>query len=74
MTDINGFVRLSQRNPQRDAGLARVRQRINAERLKVAWMSEEEKAAYRLQEPPETRPTVAQVYQPGWVRAACGPR
>jgi hypothetical protein len=53
MTDINGFVRLSQRNPQRDAGLARVRQRINAERLKVAWMSEEEKSAHRLQEPPE---------------------
>jgi hypothetical protein len=41
MTDINGFVRLSQRNPQRDAGLARVRQRINAERLKVAWMLDE---------------------------------
>lgn len=64
MTDINGFVRLSQRNPQRDAGLARVRQRINAERLKVAWMSEEEKAAYRLQEAPETRPAVARFTHP----------
>jgi hypothetical protein len=28
------------------------------------WMSEEEKAAYRLQEPPETRPTVARFTNP----------
>jgi hypothetical protein len=64
VTDINGFVRLSQRNPQREAGLARIRQRVKAGKLKLAWMSEEEKAAYRLREPPETRATVAPVYNP----------
>jgi hypothetical protein len=64
VTDINGFVRLrlAQRNPQREAGLARMRQLVKAGKLKIAWMSEEEKAAYRLREPPETRATVGAVY------------
>jgi hypothetical protein len=60
VTDINVFVRPSRRNAEREAvGLARMRQQVKAGKLKVAWMSEEEKAAYRLQEAPEGGATVA---------------
>ncbi|MGB0097140.1 MAG: hypothetical protein WBP81_31940 [Solirubrobacteraceae bacterium] len=55
MTDINAFVRPSHRNAKREAGLALVRKQAKAGKLKISWMSEEEKAAYRLQEPPEAR-------------------
>jgi hypothetical protein len=69
VTDINVFVRLSRRNTAREAvGLARMRQQVKAGKLKVAWMSEEEKAAYRLQEAPEAGATVASdpgEYEPG---------
>ena len=71
VTDINVFVRLSRRNAEREAvGLARMRQQVKAGKLKVAWMSEEEKAAYRLQEAPEAGATVASdpgEYEPGEV-------
>ena len=54
MTDVNVFVRRSRRNAEREAvGLALMRQQVNVGKLKVTWMSEEEKAAYRLREPPE---------------------
>ena len=54
MTDINVFVRRSRRSAEREAvGLALMRRQVNAGRLKVTWMSEEEKAAYRLREPPD---------------------
>jgi hypothetical protein len=53
VTDVNVFVCRSPRNAEREAvGLALMRQQVKAGRLKVAWMSEEEKAAYRLREPP----------------------
>lgn len=61
MTDINVFVRPSQRKAQREAGLARMRQQVKAGKLEIHWMSEEEKAAYRLQEPLETRATLGPV-------------
>ena len=48
VTDINAFVRPSQRKAQREAGLARLRQQVKAGQLEIHWMSEEEKAAYRL--------------------------
>ena len=71
VTDINVFVGLSRRNAEREAvGLARMRQQVKAGKLKVAWMSEEEKAAYRLQEAPEAGATVAsdpREYEPGEV-------
>jgi hypothetical protein len=52
VTDINVFVRRSRRSAEREAvGLALMRQQVNAGRRKVTWMSEEEKAAYRLREP-----------------------
>jgi hypothetical protein len=78
VTDINVFVRLSRRNAEREAvGLARMRQQVKAGKLKVAWMSEEEKAAYRLQEAPEAGATVASdpgEYEPGEVdRALASP-
>ena len=54
MTDINVFVRRSRRSAEREAvGLALMRRQVNAGRLKVTWMSEEDKAAYRLREPPD---------------------
>ena len=54
MTDVNVFVCCSRRNAEREAvGLALMRQQVKAGKLNVAWMSEEEKAAYRLREPPE---------------------
>jgi hypothetical protein len=54
VTDINVFVRRSRRSAEREAvGRALMRQQVNAGKLKVTWMSEEEKAAYRLQEPPD---------------------
>jgi hypothetical protein len=60
--DINVFVRPSQRNAEREAvGLARIRQQVKAGKLKINWMSEEEKAAYRLREPPETGAIAASV-------------
>ena len=60
MTDINVFVRPSRRNAEREAvRLARMRKQVKAGKLEVAWMSEEEKAAYRLQEAPEAGATVA---------------
>jgi hypothetical protein len=53
VTDVNVFVCRSRRNAEREAvGLALMRQQVRAGRLNVAWMSEEEKAAYRLREPP----------------------
>lgn len=55
VTDINVFVCRSQRNARREAGLALIRQQVNAGKLKVSWMSEEEKAAYRLRGPLEAR-------------------
>jgi hypothetical protein len=52
--DINVFARRSRRSAQRVAvGLAVMRQQVNAGKLKVAWMSEEERAAYRLRGPSE---------------------
>jgi hypothetical protein len=52
VTDINAFVHRSRHSAEREAvGLALVRQQVNAGRRKVTWMSEEEKAAYRLPEP-----------------------
>ena len=54
MIDINVFVCRSRRNVERAAvGLARVREQARAGKLRVAWMSEEEKAAYRLRDQPE---------------------
>ena len=48
----NVFVCRSRRSAEREAvGLALMRQQVNAGSLKVTWMSEEEKAAYRLREP-----------------------
>jgi hypothetical protein len=53
---MNVFVRRSQRSAERVAlGFALMRQQVNAGKLKVAWMSEEERAAYRLRSPSETR-------------------
>ena len=50
------FVRRSQRSAERVAvGLALMRQQVNAGKLRAAWMSEEERAAYRLRGPPEAR-------------------
>jgi hypothetical protein len=54
VTDINVFVRRSRRSAEREAvGHALMRQQVNAGKLKLTWMSEEEKAAYRLREPPD---------------------
>ena len=56
MTDIYAFVCRSQRNAEHAAlGLARLREQAKAGKLRVAWMSEEEKAAYRLRDPREAR-------------------
>jgi hypothetical protein len=53
---MNVFVRHSQRSAERVAvGLALMRQQVNAGKLKVAWMSEEERAADRLRSPSEAR-------------------
>ena len=53
---MNLLVRRSQRSAERVAvGLALMRQQVNAGKLKVAWMSEEERAAYRLRSPSEAR-------------------
>ena len=77
MTDINVFVRPSRRNAEREAvGLARMRKQVKAGKLEVAWMSEEEKAAYRLREAPEAGATVASdpgEYEPGEDRALASP-
>jgi hypothetical protein len=63
VTDINVFVRRSRRSAEREAvGLALMRQRVNAGKLKVTWMSEEEKAAYRLREPPDAGADRGEVY------------
>ena len=52
MSDIDEFVRRSQRNPQRVAvSLALMRRLANAGKLEVAWISEEERAADRLRGP-----------------------
>ena len=49
VTDINVFVRRSERHAEREAvGLALLSQRVKAGKLKVTWMCEEEKRAYRL--------------------------
>ena len=54
VSDINAFVRRSECNPARKAvGDALMRQQVKAGKLKVTWMCEEEKRAYRLREPPE---------------------
>lgn len=54
MTDINVFVCRSRRNAEHAAiGLARVRRQVKAGKLRVAWMSDEEKVAYRLRDLPE---------------------
>jgi hypothetical protein len=56
VTDINVFVCRSRRNAEHAAvGLARVWEQAKAGKLRVAWMSEEEKAAYRLRDLPEAR-------------------
>jgi hypothetical protein len=55
VTDINAFVRPSHRNAKREAGLALMRKQAKAGKLKITWMSDEEKVAYRLREPPEAR-------------------
>ena len=70
MTDINVFVRPSRRNAEREAvGLARMRKQVKAGKLEVAWMSEEEKAAYRLLEPARGETTERKVPLSG-----CAPR
>jgi phage baseplate assembly protein gpV len=52
VTDIDVFVCRSERNAERKAvGLALMRRRVKAGTLKVGWMCEEEKRAYRLREP-----------------------
>jgi hypothetical protein len=61
VTDINAFVRPSQRKAEREAGLARMREQVKAGKLEIHWMSEEEKVAYRLREPLESRVTVVAV-------------
>jgi len=54
VSDINAFVRRSESNPERKAvGLALMRRQVKAGKLKVSWMCEEEKRAYRLREPAE---------------------
>jgi len=61
VTDVNVFVCRSRRSVEREAvGFALMRQQVKAGRLKVAWMSEEEKAAYRLRKPP--RPNRGGIY------------
>ena len=60
MTDINVFVCRSRRNTEREAvGLARIRQQVKAGKLEVAWMTDEEKTAYRLRAAPEAGATAA---------------
>jgi hypothetical protein len=61
VTDINAFVRPSQRKAQRDAGLARMRQQVKTGQLEIHWMCEEEKTAYRLPEPLDTSASVPPV-------------
>jgi hypothetical protein len=54
VTDINVFVRRSRRGAEREAvRRALMREQVNAGKLKLTWMSEEEQAAYRLREPPD---------------------
>ena len=56
MTDVNVFVCRSRHRAEREAlGLTLMRQQVAHGKLKAAWMSDEEKAAYRLREPQEAR-------------------
>ncbi|HYB30221.1 MAG TPA: hypothetical protein VEF89_26690 [Solirubrobacteraceae bacterium] len=49
MTDINVFVRRSEQDAEREAvGLALLPRQVKAGKLKVAWMCEQEKGAYRV--------------------------
>ena len=56
MTDVNVFVCRSRCRAEREVlGMALMRQQVADGKLKAAWMSEEEKAAYRLREPQDAR-------------------
>jgi hypothetical protein len=66
VTDIDVFVRRSERNAEREAvGLALLRRQVKAGKLKVTWMCEQQKRAYRSREPAEVRADRGGGYDPG---------